>query len=229
MNHEGTPILFTFNGAGRDLSRDGNLGVFLATFNAKSQERDFQHGGMKDVITEKARVWSPVDLKIHTCFLSGVDHLDGKALNLESVVILDWKAIIHVMPVSLSIMNNQGVRLNNVLDRARLTHYIDIPSSAWPKNMNRSLDKLKPQACWITRHNHTEQALFNGVCFSQSGTGLDLNPEPVDLRDGCWLEYNPKATEQSWQTQSRNAVSKMMLKYEKWIADGKPVPVSKKK
>lgn len=215
MNHEGTPVLFRFESHQKGFDRDGNLGVFVSSFKMKVKQNPYQ-GVPQEKYEDRARIWSPVDSKMHTCSLLGVTSLDSKRLEIDSIVILDWKAIVMVMPVDLSIVMNHGEILRDVEDRARLTHYVDIPSSAWPKNMDKSLPHLKPQKCWISRHDIDPKGYFHGVVYSRSGSSLHLERDyRLKLfREGSWLEYDPALKEQPWQIQSREIVTRMMEHYE---------------
>lgn len=221
MNHEGTPVLFRFESHQKGFERDGNLGVFVSSFKMKvKSDNRYPVGSLnpQDKYEDRARIWSPVDSKMHTCSLLGVTSLDSKRLDVESIVVLDWRAIVMVMPVDLSIAMYHGEILRNVEDRARLTHYIDIPSSAWPKNMDKSLPHLKPQKCWISRNDSNPSGYFHGVMFSRSGNSLtierDYRLKLFHSHEGSWLEYDPALKEQPWQIKSREIVTRMMEKYE---------------
>lgn len=210
MDHEGTPVFFGLKKLrNSDLKESGNLGVVVSTFNMTARRGE---------VVSKVKVWSPKTLRIHTCEEEEVKCLGGRAFDKNSVIVLDWRALVRDVPADTYITSD-GVthKVVHIPFRGRLARLIEIPMTQWPKDLHETIRGWDPIACLIdingidVIHRGRRIRWSYGV---EGGNAITIH-DKVKNRDQ-WMAYIPNKEIQAWQLITENAISWLMECYQGW-------------
>lgn len=210
MDHEGTPVFFGLKKLRNStLKETGNLGVVVSTFNMTARGGD---------IVSKVKVWSPKTLRIHTCEEEEVKCLGGRAFDKNSVIVLDWRALVKDVPADTFITNDGIVhKILQIPFRGKLARLVDIPMAQWPKDLHSTIESWKPIACLIDIGGL--DVIYRGkrLRWSYGVEGGNAITRSINVKDrNHWLAYLPNKEVQAWQLITEATISWLMECYQNW-------------
>jgi hypothetical protein len=225
MDHEGTPITFRIDRVrrnpddyGKSLNdRQPNLGVFITGVKISGEY-------------EKAKVWSPKSTSVHTVSLETVKDFHNAPLNLESMVVHDWQALVKTLPAEMIIDEDFVLRqCNGVELRSKLAILTTKPPCEWPVTgdgdsnfcgMEEVTKDWPLNRCYLDMEDQSKVRYGNVVLDICSEP--ELHMQTVKLKRGRkkkdetdrWLLYDPALGDRPWQKDTVDRITKMMKAYE---------------
>lgn len=228
MDHEGTPITFKIERIRRDRTNydtrlsdhTPNLGVFVTSVKIKGE-------------VEKAKVWSPRDASVHTVPFHTVLDFHDKPINLDSMVVHDWQALVKTMPTSM-LVNEAFVlhQMTKIELRSKIAILATKPPSEWPVTsyFDKDGDEIYDHLEEITKDWPLNRCYLNmGADYEVRYERVVLNiindplirVQAVALRRGRrrkedehWILYDPALGTCPWQAETVDRIGKMMRAYE---------------
>lgn len=208
MDHEGTPVFFKLKKR-RDqrLDDDNNLGVVVSTFNMTGRWETLP----------KVKVWSPMTKAIHTCEESMVQCINQRPFDKNSILILDWHALIKdVDPMTYITESGNTFTVSNMPERAKAARLIEIPMCDWPTNMKETINTWEPVTCKISLNS--PHICYKGWVitwtYGSVGSCVPAHDNNMKFDDKLrWSAYVPGAEMQDWQFITERSISGLMEAY----------------